>query len=89
MRSYCAAQGTISNFLGVTWWKIVWEKECVYIYVWRVCVCVCVWVTGSQCCTAEIDTTLYINYTLVKIKVKNMVSTWMLNTSCWILYPTR
>ena len=36
-----------------TWWKIVWKKECTYICL-----------TGSLCYTAEIDTTLQINYTL-------------------------
>ena len=33
------------------WWKTVWEKECIYICM-----------TGSLCCTAEIDTILSINY---------------------------
>ena len=28
-----------------TWWKIMWEKECIYT------------LTGSLCCTAEIDRT--------------------------------
>ena len=48
---------------GRTWWKIVWEKECIYVCVCiyiRVCVYVCM--TGSLCCRVEIDITLYINY---------------------------
>ena len=32
MRPYCTAQGTISSLLARTWWKIVWEKECMYMY---------------------------------------------------------
>ena len=35
-----------------TWWKIIWEKECMCV-----CVCVCVHMTESLCCIAEIDTT--------------------------------
>ena len=57
-----------------TWWKIMWDKECIYIYV---CVCISVlqqsdpvkyvhviviYMTVSLCCRAEIDRTLYINY---------------------------
>ena len=42
-----------------TWWKIIWEKECMCVCV---CVCVCVFIyicmSGSLGCTAEIDTTL-------------------------------
>ena len=32
------------------WWRIMWEKECMSICV-----------TGSLCCTVEIDRTLYVN----------------------------
>ena len=32
------------------------------------CVCVCVCMTVSLCCTEEIGSTLYINYTLIKSK---------------------
>ena len=40
------------------WWKIVSEKS-VYVYM-----------TGSLCYTVEIDTTLYINDILIKLKLK-------------------
>ena len=36
------------------WRKIVWEKECTYMYDW------------SLCCTAEISTKLQIDYILIK-----------------------
>ena len=46
-------------FWDRTWWKIVWEKECVYACVYVcVCVCVCVCMTGSLSCAAEIDNTI-------------------------------
>ena len=38
---------------GGTQWKIVWEKQFVYM-------------TRSLCCTADIDTNLWINYPLIK-----------------------
>lgn len=55
MRSYCTAQGTLFNrgwtwWTWLTWWKIVWEKENIF---------------GSLYCTAERETTLEINYTLI------------------------
>ena len=36
-----------------TWWGIMWEEECVCIYV-----CVYIYITESLGCTAEIDRTL-------------------------------
>ena len=36
-----------------TWWRIMWEKEYIYMYM---CACVCM--TGSPCCTVDIDKTL-------------------------------
>ena len=36
-----------------------------------VCVCVCVCETGSLCCTAEIGTTLQINYNDKRVKEKS------------------
>ena len=40
------------------------KKECVCV-----CVCVCVCRTGSLGCTAEVETTLHMNYTLI-VKLK-------------------
>ena len=54
MRSYCTAQRTLSKLLGET---VKEEGECIYIHV-----------TESLCCTAEIATTLQINYSLIKKK---------------------
>ena len=42
------------------------EKGCVCVCL-CVCVCVCVCVMASLCCTGEIITTLYINYTSIKL----------------------
>ena len=42
-----------------TWWKIVWEK--------RMDICM----TGSLCCTAEIDMTSYNNCTLIQTVFKS------------------
>ena len=39
-----------------SWWKMVWEKECVRIHI-------CI--TGPLWDTAEIDTMLQIDYTLI------------------------
>lgn len=39
---------------GELWWKIIWERECMYVDAW------------SLCCTAELDTTLYIHDSLIK-----------------------
>jgi len=36
---------------------------CVYIYIY---ICIYIYITESLCCTPEINTTLEINYTLVK-----------------------
>ena len=67
MRSYCIAQGTISSILDIRdhgmdhdgrWYK----KGNVYICM-----------TGSLCCTAEIGTTLQINYTLIKKMCKKKI----------------
>ena len=35
MRSYCIAQGTIYiSSQDRTWWKIIGEKQCIYMYAW-------------------------------------------------------
>ena len=34
-----------------TWWMIIWEKECIYAYIF-------IYMTGSICCTVEIDGSL-------------------------------
>ena len=42
-----------------TWWKIVWEKKCVYMYKnIYIYMYVYIWMTKSLCSTAEIGTTL-------------------------------
>ena len=38
-----------------TWWRIMGEKECIYVRVWER-------ETGSLCCTEEIYRTLWTNY---------------------------
>ena len=57
MKSHCTAQGTIQS-LGTEHDGRWYETKNEYICM-----------TGSLWCTAEIDTTLYINYTLTKIKL--------------------
>ena len=53
------------------WWKIVREKECVW--------------GASLCCIAEIDTTLWINYTLIKkIKKKRNLPLWKFPNGNWL-----
>ena len=59
-------QGTLSNHLR----KNVMQdnvRERMYIYIY-VCVCVCVCVTGSLCCTAEIE---HCKSTIVKTGYNN------------------
>ena len=59
MRSYCVAQGAISRDRPL--WKIIWEKECIYVWL-------------GLCSTAEVDSMLYIKYTLIKNKLKKKIS---------------
>ena len=33
-RSYCTARELYPVSWGATWWKIAWEKECIYKYAW-------------------------------------------------------
>ena len=49
-------------YWGRTWWKIIWGKKNVHICM-----------TGSLCCAAEVSTTLYINYTLIKKFIKSYI----------------
>ena len=34
MGSCCIAQGTMTSHLYGTWWRIMWEKECIYVWDW-------------------------------------------------------
>ena len=41
-RSCCIALGTISSTYDGAWWRIMWEKACIYVCA-----------TGSPCYTVE------------------------------------
>ena len=44
---------------------------------------ICICITDSLCCTAETNTILYINYTLIKTKKKNPFPSTLLLDSSW------
>ena len=55
MRSCCRRQGTISSHLWRNMMEDVRKRMCM-------CIHICIWMTGSLCCTVEIDRTLENNY---------------------------
>lgn len=57
VRSYCPAQETVSSLLGWNMMEYGMKKKNVHICM-----------TGSLCCTTEIEGTLSISYTLIKTK---------------------
>ena len=61
MGSCCTAQGDVSSLLGNKLMENAKKNQCI-------------WVSGSPRCIAEIEGTLKINYTLIKINKKEFKS---------------
>ena len=67
MRSYCTAQGIVSNLLGQNIMEDnMRNRMCIHIHYFPH-----IYMTGSLSSTAEIDITWYINYTLKIFKNKS------------------
>ena len=70
----CIAQTTLPVFCDNLYGKRFWVRMDMYVCV-----------TGSLCCSAEMITTLQINYTSIKLKKKFTKTKWVDHSEFWPL----